>query len=341
MNGCVASTEGGAVEDTSQEAEVQQLWQQDATALKEEADKRRAKREQEAEARKARIEAAQQAADEAMGETAGLNTAAAEAKPAASPRQEARKAEAKKEEVKVSAKSKAKKEEAKKEEAKGDDTKAADAKKAPETQAETKTDTTKEEPAKDEPQPAAKKEDLKSSAKSKAKKEDAKDEGNDKSEPKTAAPAPVMGEKEAALQKQVDEAIAITKDPDLVKYNLDIKICGARELAPTDADPYAMCSTKGKIALRFRTKTSSQRASPVWNQAGKVQVMHGDSLSFCIYDKENPGPTDHLAKAELVFDQVIPSGFEGEIALEDKDGAVSEKTFIKVRVRVSSAVAAE
>eukprot|EP00930_Biecheleria_cincta_P073141 TRINITY_DN6045_c0_g1_i2.p1 TRINITY_DN6045_c0_g1~~TRINITY_DN6045_c0_g1_i2.p1 ORF type:complete len:331 (-),score=97.79 TRINITY_DN6045_c0_g1_i2:72-1064(-) len=324
---CASQTEG-LIEDTTQESEVQQLWQQDASALKDEADKRRARREQEAAARQARIEAAQQAADEAMGaatttpEPAATKAGVAAPKAAEAkkeePAQDAPKGEAKKEEVKVSVKSKAKKEEPK-----ADDRK--EVVNATNEQVDSKTATEK-----DALPPTAKQEEVKSSAKSKA---------EPASAPK-AEPAAPTNEKEAALQKQVDEAVAITKDPDLVKYNLDVKISGARDLTPIDADPYAMCATKGKTALRFKTKTSSQRTAPVWNQAGKVQVMQGDALSFCVFGQENPGPNDWIAKAELEFDQVVPSGFEGELALEEKDSAVFDKAFIKVRVRVNSAVAA-
>mmetsp|Transcript_95483 Transcript_95483/g.169540 ORF Transcript_95483/g.169540 Transcript_95483/m.169540 type:complete len:295 (+) Transcript_95483:52-936(+) len=151
------------------------------------------------------------------------------------------------------------------------------------------------------------------------------------SPPKT----PEQKAKEAALQKQIDEAADLTKDPDLVRYNLEIKIVSARNVVEGDANPFCICTSNGEKASKFKTKVSPQQRTPVWNQASKVHFGEGDSLLFAIMDKDDGPP---LAEAELPFNQIVPSGFEGEIELkqaseEAKDG------FIKVRVRVQSAFA--
>eukprot|EP00931_Biecheleriopsis_adriatica_P023238 TRINITY_DN14719_c0_g1_i2.p1 TRINITY_DN14719_c0_g1~~TRINITY_DN14719_c0_g1_i2.p1 ORF type:complete len:428 (+),score=156.66 TRINITY_DN14719_c0_g1_i2:102-1385(+) len=193
-------------------------------------------------------------------------------------------------------------------------------------------------PAPASEEPTQKKSSVKKKAAPKAAEKEAEEAAPEKA-PEAPPKTPEQLEKEKKLQQEIDQAIAITKDPNLVRYNLEIKIVSARDVSSGDADPFVTCVTTGRGATKFRTKPSANKTTPVWNQASKMQLGEGESLLFAVLDKDEGANEDFLGRATLTFDKIVPSGFEGEILLEESVLGKETEAFLKVRIRVASAVA--
>ncbi|CAK9016267.1 unnamed protein product [Durusdinium trenchii] len=123
----------------------------------------------------------------------------------------------------------------------------------------------------------------------------------------------------------------------LVRYLLEVKIVSARNIPASDRQQFVVGLARCENPVKFRTKTSSTRDKAVWNQASKLQIGHGDFLTFRVQDKDSEDPMSFIAQAKLQFDLMIPSGFEDELPLEDVSGNKVAGAGLKVRVRVQGA----
>ncbi|CAK9016269.1 unnamed protein product [Durusdinium trenchii] len=147
------------------------------------------------------------------------------------------------------------------------------------------------------------------------------------------------------VQQKIDDAVKQAKEAGDAKFEFEVKCVSARGLRDADwlegtSDPYCLCEAVGKVKCKFKTKTVNNKENPVWNQAAKMQLCHGDKLKFSIFDQDTGKPDDFLGYAELDFNKICPSGFEGELPLKDaSDTAAKQEAYIKVRVRSLGAVA--
>mmetsp|Transcript_12511 Transcript_12511/g.22084 ORF Transcript_12511/g.22084 Transcript_12511/m.22084 type:complete len:288 (+) Transcript_12511:47-910(+) len=151
--------------------------------------------------------------------------------------------------------------------------------------------------------------------------------------------------REAEVKKSIDEATKAASDTSAVRYDVEVKVVSARNLRDADwapgggtSDPYCLCESLGKAKARFKTKTVNDAENPVWNQAAKMQLGQGDTLKFTINDEDTGKEDDLLGWSQLKFDQIVPSGFEGELKLRDaSDTAKARDAYLKVRVKILGA----
>jgi len=116
---------------------------------------------------------------------------------------------------------------------------------------------------------------------------------------------------------------------------LKVVIVGARGVREPDWKPgtgkddaYCTCEIPAKPGSKFQTGINRDAANPVWDHSAEVQgYAPGDALQFAVRDKEH-----QLGTAVLQGDQVMPSGFEGELPLSDTGKGV--KAFLEVKVSV-------
>mmetsp|Transcript_32036 Transcript_32036/g.69135 ORF Transcript_32036/g.69135 Transcript_32036/m.69135 type:complete len:324 (-) Transcript_32036:121-1092(-) len=281
------------------------MWEQDVEAVKEEAAKRQQRREQEAAARQARIEAVEMAAEEGRGGK----------------------------EVSGATKTKTKPEKASKE----GKTKEAPASKngAPVADVEMpKAEERTKEPAQEPPAPPA----LPSPT---------------LASPTLPSPTLLDSAKPQAVdgnvQKEIEEVrktVADLLQPtetcnlrtlSLVRYLLEVKIVSAKNVPAEEKQQFAVGLARCDNAVKFRTKTAATREKAVWNQASKLQIAHGDFLTFRVQDKDSEDPMAFIARTNLDFDRMLPAGFEDELDLEDTSGNKVAGSVLKVRVRVHGA----
>ncbi|CAE8606264.1 unnamed protein product [Polarella glacialis] len=130
------------------------------------------------------------------------------------------------------------------------------------------------------------------------------------------------------------------KDMTNARYELEVKIVSAANLRNADwiagtSDPYCLCESTGVCKARFRTKVVDDKTDPVWNQAAKLTIAHGEAINFTVNDKDQGKSDDLLGWVELPFTQMLPTGFEGELKLKDaSDSAKAQNATIKVRVKM-------
>ncbi|CAL1132418.1 unnamed protein product [Cladocopium goreaui] len=286
------------------------MWEQDVEAVKEEAAKRQQRREQEAAARQARIEAVEMAAEEGRGgkevsgatktKTKTLDRTECHAEcPAECPEAPASKNGAPVADVEM-----------------------------PKAEERTK------EPAQEPPAPPA----LPSPT---------------LASPTLPSPTLLDSAKPQAVdgnvQKEIEEVrktVADLPQPtetcnlrtlSLVRYLLEVKIVSAKNVPAEEKQQFAVGLARCDNAVKFRTKTAATREKAVWNQASKLQIAHGDFLTFRVQDKDSEDPMAFIARTNLDFDRMLPAGFEDELDLEDTSGNKVAGSVLKVRVRVHGA----
>eukprot|EP00440_Ansanella_granifera_P030401 gb/GFBE01033028.1/.p1 GENE.gb/GFBE01033028.1/~~gb/GFBE01033028.1/.p1 ORF type:complete len:286 (+),score=123.12 gb/GFBE01033028.1/:1-858(+) len=160
--------------------------------------------------------------------------------------------------------------------------------------------------------------------------------------PEEVKKTPEQVKKEEELKKKIDEAVKGCKDMSQVRYDVEVKCVSARSLRDADwlegtSDPYCLCEGQGKVKSKFKTKTVSNKENPVWNQAAKMILGHGDTLKFTVNDQDAGKEDDLLGDVELPFDK-WNLGFEGELKLlHASDTAKGRDAYLKVRVKVFGA----
>ncbi|CAE7034016.1 gpmA [Symbiodinium sp. CCMP2592] len=127
-------------------------------------------------------------------------------------------------------------------------------------------------------------------------------------------------------------------------YTVEVTVQGAKGLRDADwftgtSDPYVKCTVSGKGSGEFRTPTLSNIRAEVikWNHLEKIQLKHGDSLDFTVYDEDTGKSDDFLGTCTLRFDDILQD-FSGTLKLVDEKGkAMPGKTkkgaFLTVAVK--------
>mmetsp|Transcript_30223 Transcript_30223/g.86726 ORF Transcript_30223/g.86726 Transcript_30223/m.86726 type:complete len:419 (+) Transcript_30223:92-1348(+) len=136
---------------------------------------------------------------------------------------------------------------------------------------------------------------------------------------------------------QADEVPPPPDQPETWKP-LKVTVVSARGLRNADwlpgqgvSDPFCVCEIEGKPLSRFLTKEIRNNLTPVWNQESEFADYHiGDNLQFFVWDKDLVKQDDLLGRASLANDKFHPSGFEGELQLEQAGKGVV--AFLKVKV---------
>lgn len=139
------------------------------------------------------------------------------------------------------------------------------------------------------------------------------------------------------VQKEIEEVRKTVADLSLVRYLLEVKIVSAKNVPAEEKQQFAVGLARCDTAVKFRTKTAATREKAVWNQASKLQIAHGDFLTFRVQDKDSEDPMAFIARTNLDFDRMLPAGFEDELDLEDTSGNKVAGSVLKVRVRVHGA----
>eukprot|EP00435_Cladocopium_sp_Y103_P014440 s708_g3.t1 len=139
------------------------------------------------------------------------------------------------------------------------------------------------------------------------------------------------------VQKEIEEVRKTVSDLSLVRYLLEVKIVSAKNVPAEEKQQFAVGLARCDNAVKFRTKTAATREKAVWNQASKLQIAHGDFLTFRVQDKDSDDPMAFIARTNLDFDRMLPAGFEDELPLEDTSGNKVVGSVLKVRVRVHGA----
>ncbi|CAE8637960.1 unnamed protein product [Polarella glacialis] len=157
---------------------------------------------------------------------------------------------------------------------------------------------------------------------------------------KASAPdSPKAASPKKKTAKKVAKEAEVVIDMSSARYELEVKIVSARDLRNADwitgtSDPFCLCEATGTSKDRFRTKVVSDRTDPVWNQAAKMTVSHGEAIKFTVFDKDVGKADDMLGWVELAFSQMA-TGFESELKLKDSsDSAKASNAALKVRVKV-------
>jgi len=104
---------------------------------------------------------------------------------------------------------------------------------------------------------------------------------------------------------------------------LRVVITGAEGLRNADwigkSDPYCVCEVPGKPYTRFKTEVRSNTLEPVWNKQCDFDYTPGDPLEFSVFDKDIwPKSDDFLGRARLLAEHFYPSGFDGDLPLDDQ-----------------------
>mmetsp|Transcript_61381 Transcript_61381/g.97310 ORF Transcript_61381/g.97310 Transcript_61381/m.97310 type:complete len:307 (+) Transcript_61381:43-963(+) len=142
---------------------------------------------------------------------------------------------------------------------------------------------------------------------------------------------------DGVVQKEIEEVRKTVADMSLLRYLLEVKIVSAKNVPAEEKQQFAVGLARCDNAVKFRTKTAATREKAVWNQASKLQIAHGDFLTFRVQDKDSEDPMAFIARANLDFDRMLPAGFEDELELEDTRGNKAAGSVLKVRVRVHGA----
>jgi len=103
-------------------------------------------------------------------------------------------------------------------------------------------------------------------------------------------------------------------------------------------EPYCTCETVGKPSSRIRTPAISDKTHAVWNYDGNINdYAPGDSLLFCVLDRDDISLEDACAKVVLHTDQFYPGGFDGELPLVIGEETASLKVHITVGIESRTA----
>lgn len=119
---------------------------------------------------------------------------------------------------------------------------------------------------------------------------------------------------------------------------LQVALVSAQGLRDADwgsgrSDPYCSCEIAGHPHSRIQTQIVNDSVNPVWNYEGTLVGFTGsESLVFRILDKDPLKSDDTLGTVTLPSSSFLPSGFSGDLLL-DQAGKSSMAT---LRVRVSA-----
>jgi len=159
-----------------------------------------------------------------------------------------------------------------------------------------------------------------------------------------ASPAKKAGAKRApkASKPEVEAPPVVVEVVDYSKalYDLEVKVISANNLRNADwitgtSDPYCLCEATGKLKGKFKTKTIDNKTDPVWNQAARMTLAHGDPMKFTVFDKDDGKEDDMLGWFSLPFDKIVPSGFEGDLTLKEASStAVAQHATLRLRVKI-------
>jgi len=122
---------------------------------------------------------------------------------------------------------------------------------------------------------------------------------------------------------------------------LKLTIVGARGLRCADwsfigqgtSDPYCVCAIQRQPKLsRVTTPTIMNNVNPLWNHEAEIpNWTPGDALVFNVYDKDWGKSDDFLGTATLESERFFPSGFDGEVPLEQAGKGI--KAFLKLKIQ--------
>lgn len=118
---------------------------------------------------------------------------------------------------------------------------------------------------------------------------------------------------------------------------LKVTIVSARGLRNADwvgkSDPYCICEVSGKSGSKTETKVVMDNLSPEWNhEAVLTGYCAGDELRFIVKDKDPLKSDDALGSVTLATEELIATGFEGELALTGT--GASNTAHLKIKVSI-------
>eukprot|EP00913_Durusdinium_trenchii_P007395 g6954.t1 len=111
--------------------------------------------------------------------------------------------------------------------------------------------------------------------------------------------------------------------PGSMKYQLEVQILAAEGLRNADwlssgSDPYCLVTVKGKGTATVKTKTIKNEHSPLWKHTDTINdFYHGDALSIQVKDADRLKHDDLLGQVQLLTEQLIPDGFDGDLKLRN------------------------
>lgn len=111
-----------------------------------------------------------------------------------------------------------------------------------------------------------------------------------------------------------------------------VTIVGAIDLRKADAsghsDPYCECFVPGKKKMHFKTDVIQNTENPAWECSHKfMDFAPDDYIVFQVWDSDTAGE-DQLGRCELDYENIFPSGFEGELELDDPHATHCEPKLI-------------
>ncbi|CAE7265617.1 2ODD33 [Symbiodinium necroappetens] len=114
-------------------------------------------------------------------------------------------------------------------------------------------------------------------------------------------------------------------------------IYGEHLFAKVDYGHSSLAAQKGSGEIRTPTLSNIRAEVIKWNHLEKIQLKHGDSLDFTVYDEDTGKSDDFLGKCTLRFDDILQD-FSGTLKLVDEKGkAMPGKTkkgaFLTVAVK--------
>eukprot|EP00933_Yihiella_yeosuensis_P082381 TRINITY_DN96238_c0_g1_i1.p1 TRINITY_DN96238_c0_g1~~TRINITY_DN96238_c0_g1_i1.p1 ORF type:complete len:283 (-),score=85.85 TRINITY_DN96238_c0_g1_i1:162-1010(-) len=150
----------------------------------------------------------------------------------------------------------------------------------------------------------------------KEKVKESKAPGKDKTDPKASL---------------LDIAAVRPEDSSKKAFEFEVKIEGARGLK-AKTGPFVIAECTGKMKSRFRTKASTDKEKPAWNQKTSMTLFSGDKVKITVNEESKDKKSDLLGSAELRFSE-ISEGFDSELKITSASAKPADM-YLKIRIRL-------
>ena len=124
----------------------------------------------------------------------------------------------------------------------------------------------------------------------------------------------------------------------VLAYAVDMTVMSARDLRNADwsltssghSDAYCVVEIPGSDR-GFQTDVVEDSSNPVWNKTQKLVLYPKEMLMFTVMDRDTADADDLLGKVSLPVAKLLPSGFDGEVKLQETGKATA---FLKIRCKL-------